>query len=229
MIIRNPPARRLAVLPWSRRRILLAATLALGLLPSLAYAAALPPPAALSSEDTLVLQRVAAYLNGIRTMTAHFTQYASNGVSTGSLWVSRPGRMRFEYNPPNPILLIADTFYVYYYDKSLNQMQQVGLKSTPAWLLLRDPISFGTDVVVTHFERGNNLVRVTVVERADPDMGTLTMVFSESPVLLRQWIIVDQQGKTTTVSLSDEQFGMALDPKLFQYQNPFAAARRDSN
>ena len=89
--------------------------------------------------------------------------------------------------------------------------------------MLRDPITF-SDLVVTRFERGANTLRVTVVEKAEPDNGSLTMVFSDHPLALRQWTIVDQQRKTTTVSLSNVQFGVALDPKLFVYQDPFAAS-----
>ena len=139
--------------------------------------------------------------------------------------MARPGRMRFEYDLPSPILLLADMFYVYYIDKELVQMSKVGLKSTPAWLLLRDPITF-SDLVVTRFERRRTRVRVTVVEKTEPDIGSLTMVFSDHPLALRQWSIVDQQRKTITVSLYDEQFGIALDPKLFVYQDPYAASRR---
>jgi outer membrane lipoprotein-sorting protein len=133
--------------------------------------------------------------------------------------------MRFEYDPPSPILLLADMFYVYYVDKQLVEMSKVGLKSTPAWLLLRDPVTF-SDLNVTRFERGANTLRIGVVEKAQPDSGSLTMVFSDRPLALRQWSIVDQQRKTTTVSLYDEQFGIALDPKLFVYQDPYAASRR---
>ena len=136
--------------------------------------------------------------------------------------MARPGRMRFEYDPPSPILLIADRFYVYYVDKQLAEMSKVGLKSTPAWFLLRDPISFD-DLIVTRFERGANGLAVTVVEPAEPDNGSLTMVFGSDPLALRQWTIVDQQRKTTTVSISDAQFGVALDPELFVYQDPFAS------
>jgi len=133
--------------------------------------------------------------------------------------------MRFEYDPPSPILLIADMSYVYYVDKELAEMSKVGLKSTPAWFLLREPISFD-DLVVTGFKRGANGLSVTVVEPADPDNGSLTMVFNSAPLELRQWTIVDQQHRTTTVSISDARFGMALDPELFVYQDPFAAGRR---
>lgn len=189
-------------------------------------ATAAPVPAVLTAQDTLQLQRIAAYLNGIRTMTARFQQIANNGAaSTGQLWVARPGRMRFEYQPPNPITLLADSVSVYYWDKQLNQTSKYELRSTPAWFFLRDPVSFGADVIVTRFEQAGAVSRVTVVESAQPDSGSLTLVFSENPLSLRQWIVVDQQAKTTTVSLSAVQFGMALDPTMFQYQYLFAPNR----
>ena len=210
------------------RRAVTVACLVLGAARLLAVADAAAPPvaAALTPQDNADLQRIAAYLSSIRTMYAKFQQVsAGGGNATGQLWMARPGRMRFEYDPPAQILLLADMFYVYYVDKELAQMSKVGLKSTPAWLLLRDPITF-SDLIVTRFERGANTIRLTVVEKAEPDNGSLTMVFSDNPLALRQWSIVDQQRKTTTVSLYDERFGMALDPKLFVYQDPYAASRR---
>ena len=193
--------------------------------PAINAFAAVPPAAPLTPQDTLELQRIAAYLNGIRTMTARFQQYAGNGISSGEVWVSRPGRMRFEYDAPTPITLLADSESVYYWDKGLNQMSKYELRSTPAWFFLRDPINFGADVIVTQFTHAAGLVRVTVVESARPDSGSLTLVFSENPIVLRQWTVVDQRGKTTTVNLSDLQFGVALDPRLFQYQSLFNPLR----
>ena len=191
-----------------------------------AVAATAPAAATLTPQDNADLQRIAAYLSSVRTMYAKFQQVSgSGGRATGQLWMARPGRMRFEYDPPSPILLLADMFYVYYVDKELVQMSKVGLKSTPAWLLLRDPITF-SDLIVTRFDRSANTIRLTVVEKAEPDSGSLTMVFSDNPLALRQWSIVDQQHNTTTVSLYDERFGVALDPKLFVYQDPYAAGRR---
>ena len=196
--------------------------------PTGAMAAPPPPPAALSPQDTAELQRIAAYLDGIHTMTARFEQAtASGGAASGYLWVSRPGKMRFQYNPPNELLLLADAFYIYSWDPDLKQMSKVGLKSTPAWFLLRQPISFTDGVVVTRFEHSGNTVRVTVVESAEPDAGSLTMVFTENPLVLRQWTVVDQQGKVTNVALSEVQYGMALDAKLFQYQDPYARKNDD--
>ncbi len=191
------------------------ATLLLFGAPREASAAALPPPAPLAAQDTAELQKMAAYLDGIHTMTARFSQATNGGAATGYFWVSRPGKMRFQYDPPNELLLLADAFYVYSWDPDLKQMSKVGLKSTPAWFLLREPISFTDGVVVTRFEHSGNTVRVTVVETAEPDAGSLTMVFTENPLTLRQWTVVDQRGKVTNVALSEVQYGMALDPKLF--------------
>lgn len=186
-----------------------------------------PTPAPLAPQDTLELQRIAAYLNGIRTMTAEFQQVANNGaLSTGRVWVKRPGRMRFEYNPPHPIILLADSNSMYYWDKELNQISKYELRSTPAWFFLRDPISFGSDVVVTRFDHLGPMVRVTVVESAQAASGSLTLVFTDTPLALRQWTVVDQQGRVTTVTLSGLQFGMALDPSLFQYQSLFSGSNR---
>src|SRR5208282_3970318 len=103
----------------------------------------------------------------------------------------------------SPFLLLADRFYVYYVDKQLVEMQKVGLTSTPAWLLLRDPITFD-DLIVTGFAHGSNLLQVTVVEKTHPDGGSLTMAFSDQPIALRQWTIVDAQRRTTTVTLGGE-------------------------
>jgi outer membrane lipoprotein-sorting protein len=218
------PARALAVL-----QACCALCAMLALLTAAPARAAAPAPAPLSPQDTLDLTRVAAYLNGIRTMTARFSQITGTGAhSTGRMWVARPGKMRFEYDPPNPITLLADSFYVYYWDKELQQVSKVGLKSTPAWFFLREPIDFGADVIVTQFSHLNHIIRIRVVQSAAPDDGSLTMFFSDDPLTLRQWTVVDQQGKTTTVTLSDLQYGMALDPNLFQYRDPNAGYHREN-
>ncbi|HJU19603.1 MAG TPA: outer membrane lipoprotein carrier protein LolA [Stellaceae bacterium] len=204
------------------RAAMRAAGLALMVTAAPALAAAAVPAATPNAQDVAELHDILAYLNSIHTMTARFTQISSSGrVASGRLWLERPGGMRIEYDPPSPVLLIADRFYVYYVDKDLAQVSQIGLKATPAWFLLRDPIRFGQGLALTGFNPGPDFVRVTVGERAHPDLGSLTMVFSRTPLRLRQWSVVDREGKTTRVTLSQEQFGMALDPNLFQYRNPY--------
>lgn len=199
------------------RDLALALAVLVWLLPGTAPAQNAPMPQRLTQPEYDELQRIALYLDGIHTMTASFRQAVSDGSSaSGHLWVQRPGKMRFQYDPPNPLLMFSDSFYVYYWDPELKEMSRVALKTTPAWFLLRQPITFSDDVMVTRFEHTGNTVRVTVVQTHAPTDGSLTMDFTENPLVLRQWTVVDQRGRATTVALGDLQFGMALGPDLFQ-------------
>jgi outer membrane lipoprotein-sorting protein len=154
-------------------------------------------------------------------MTARFTQYAEDGgIAEGRLYVKRPGHMRFEYDPPTPILLVADGTFVIYFDKSLEQTSYLPIGSTPAWFLLRDDIRLGGDVTVTGYEHTPGAIRVTLVKTKDPDAGAVTLTFSDRPLELKQWSIVDAQGKRTTVSLTDMRVGLPLDKQLFVFKEP---------
>ena len=179
--------------------------------------AADPAPAVLTEQDQAELQRIAGFLNNIHTMYARYRQVASGGTSTGQLWILRPGRMRFEYDPPSAVTLFADGTYIYLWDKQLNEVSKLPLMATPAWFLLRNHISFD-EVIVTGVEHGTDTIRVSVVQKDKPDAGSLTMTFTKNPLALTQWTVVDQEGKTTRVSLSDVQFGIPVDPKIFVYQ-----------
>jgi outer membrane lipoprotein-sorting protein len=203
-----------------RRFLLLAPVLAaLAAVPPAAAAA--PRPLTLSAEQQAELQKLAAYLNGIRTMTARFTQYSENGgLAEGQLYLERPGRMRFEYDPPSPILLVADGNFVIYFDKSLEQTSYLPIGSTPAWFLLRDNIRLGGDVSVIGYEHTPGAIRVTLVQTKEPDAGAVTLTFSDRPLELKQWSLVDAQGKRTTVALSDVKLGVPLDKKLFVFKEP---------
>jgi outer membrane lipoprotein-sorting protein len=179
-------------------------------------------PAPLSARDRADVQRVETYLNTVKSMSARFQQYAQNGeTAEGKVLLSRPGRMRFEYDPPSPILLIATGKLVIYVDNTLKHVTYLPTDSTPAWFLLRDRITLEGDVTVTNFERGPDALRITVVETSHPDNGSLTMTFSDHPLELKQWTVLDQQGKRTTVVLSDPHYNISLDPHLFMFVDPW--------
>jgi outer membrane lipoprotein-sorting protein len=198
------------------------------LVPLLAALAAAPPavaapprPLSLTAEQQAELQKLTDYLNGIRTMTARFTQYSENGgVAEGQLYLQRPGHMRFEYDPPTPILLVADGNFVIYFDKSLDQTSYLPISSTPAWFLLRNDIRLGGDVTVTGYEHKPGAIRVTLVQTKEPDAGAVTLTFSDRPLELKQWSLIDAQGKRTTVALGDVKLGVPLDKQLFVFKEP---------
>ncbi len=176
----------------------------------------------LTKADINDLVRLEASLNSIKTIRARFLQVSSSGDYTeGMLHLSRPGRMRIEYDPPNPILVIADGTNLIYVDRELEQASAIFLSLTPADILLKDNFSFiSKDILITGFQRSPGVLRMSIVKADDPLEGKLTLIFSDKPLELRKWSVADAQGITTTVSLLGPEFGLKLDPALFDYEMP---------
>jgi outer membrane lipoprotein-sorting protein len=180
-----------------------------------------PARAALSDQDRADIARIEAYLNSIRTLSARFMQVSdAGGTAEGQLFLSRPGKLRLEYDPPVPILLVASSGFLIHYDKQLKAVTHLPINSTPAGLLVREHIALSGDVTVKAVERGPGSLRVTVVQSKDPDAGRITLTFSERPFALSNWQVVDPQGNVTRVALIDPHVGMPLDPALFRFTDP---------
>lgn len=182
-----------------------------------AVGAAAPAAVALTPADQADLGRIETYLDGITTLKAGFEQTSQDGqTADGQVWLSRPGKMRFEYAPPVKMFIVSNGDYVAVDDQELKQVQFYPVDSTPAWFLLREGIKLSGDVTVTRFEHGPGTLRVTCVQTKSPDSGSITLTFSDGPLALRQWSVLDQQGRTTTVALSNPEQGVSLDARLFQ-------------
>ena len=167
------------------------------------------------------LRRVEDYLNGLETLQARFIQVSQRGqVAEGDLYLQRPGRVRFEYDPPVPILIVSSGLVLYYFDKELEQTTQVFVRTTPVGILVREKLSFADDVTVSHFARRAGIIRITVQRTGDPEEGAITLVFSDKPLMLRQWVVLDAQGQQTSVTLNNVRTGHPLDPALFRFDVP---------
>ena len=189
---------------------------------ALAGAAAAPAGPALSEADRADIARMEAYFNTLKTIQARFMQMSSEGsYAEGNFYLSRPGRMRIEYDPPVPVLIVSNKQTLVYYDKDLEQISYMGLDSTPAGILVGAEVSFSGKISVTGFERGANTLRVTLVQTEDPLAGSITLVVSDNPMVLRKWTVTDAQGVVTNVSLLGTRFGVALDPELFRFKKPW--------
>lgn len=192
------------------RRSLLVSTLAL--LPVRLMAAA--PQTA---QDKADIARVEAYLNGLKTLKAHFTQVTGDGqISEGTAWLERPGKMRFQYDPPAPFLLIAGHGVLTFNDSSLKQTSNISLSRTPLGILLADNVVLSGAVTVTSVQRLPGQLQVTLVRTETPGDGTLTLIFADQPLALRQWTVVDAQRRDTHVTLSNVQLGGSFNPVLFE-------------
>ncbi len=166
--------------------------------------------------------RIEEYLNSIRTMKARFLQVSSNGeYAEGDIRLSRPGKLRLDYAPPVPILILVTGSVVLYYDKELKQAQYIGTDQTPAAILVKDKIQLqGGDVTIAGYERDAEALRLTLVKTADPSAGSMTLVFSDRPLALRKWSVVDAQGLTTNIALMAAKFGAEIEPKTFEFEPP---------
>ena len=175
----------------------------------------------LSDQDRADLARIEAYMNAIDTVRARFLQVSSDGgVSEGNLYIDRPGNMRIDYDAPVPVVVVANGSWLIYVDTKLNQVTHIPLASTPAGILLNKDVRLSGDITVTAFSRQADALRVTLVRTKDPTDGSMTLVFSDRPMILRKWSVIDAPGIETTVSLLDTHFGEALKRSLFELALP---------
>jgi outer membrane lipoprotein-sorting protein len=178
--------------------------------------------AATSGADKADIERAEAYINSISTLQARFLQIAPNGAqSEGVAYLSRPGKLRLDYDPPVPIQIYGSEDLLIYYDSKLKQVSYLPIGSTPAAFLVRPNVVFdGKDVSVTRVQRQPGIVAISLVQAQDKKAGELTLVFSDNPFMLRQWRVTDAQGQVTTVSLFSARAGVTFDRDLFDFRDP---------
>lgn len=168
--------------------------------------AAPPPAAAVPTNPQAALARVNAYLNGIDTLTANFLQYSGDGrQATGSLYVKRPGQLRFQYNPPSTLEIVADGRSVAIRDKKLRTQDVYSIGQTPLKFLVQDRVDLARDVKVLDVRTAPSGVVEVIFEDSSTLGGTskVTLVYDAKANVLRQWIVVDPQGYETSVALQD--------------------------
>ena len=184
-------------------------------------AAAQVRPAQLSPQDVADVARVEAYLNSVRRLTARFLQVAPDGgLSRGQAWLVRPGRMRFQYDPPAPFLLVGGHGLLVFHDSQLKQTSNVPLDSTPLGLLLQDNLRLSGEITIVSFLRQPGQLQIGVVRTKSPQDGVLTLIFSDPPLQLRQWTVLDAQRHETRVTLSDIKLGGSYPSNLFEFVDP---------
>jgi len=167
--------------------------------------------------DKISINALSLYLDGLRTVEAKFTQINSDGsLSTGSLYIKRPGRIRFEYDPPNDALVLAAGGQLAIFDPNGNDVpESYPLSKTPLSLILADNINLSHESMVrTHQFDGTSTI-LTVQDPEHPERGRMALVFTGPNPQLRQWVIEDQNGEQTVVVLNDVTTDMLLNDNLF--------------
>ena len=174
-----------------------------------------------SPEQMAALQSLGSYFNTIRDIKGEFTQVGPRGnVSTGVFYISKPGRMRFEYAPPNPFVVIADGTWVTIKNNAKNKADQYPLSATPLRLVLADQVDLLKEADIKSVDVVNGLTTVVLEDKDRLVPGQLELVFDNKHNTLEQWVIVDGQGRRTTISLNNIEASNHPDPKLFVVELP---------
>ena len=198
--------------PFSRRAFLGLAFTALAFLPA-AAAKAIP----LSPEQEQAIDGISKFLNSFKTMQGEFTQVSPKGnLSRGVFYISKPGKMRFEYAPPNPFLIVSDGTWLTVKNVKKEKGDQFPLSQTPLRLVLSNKVDILNDTNILDFQDQDGIVSVTLEDKKNTlGSGQLTLVFDKTRNALQQWVVIDGKGRRTTVTLENAVAGVETDPKLF--------------
>jgi len=166
--------------------------------------------------DEIPLSDLSNYLNGIDTAEASFTQISEDGaIATGTLWLHRPGRMRFEYDEGDLLVMAGGGQVAIFDGRSNTRPEQYPLRRTPLNLILGENIDLDTSGMILAHEGDETSTRVVAQDPEEPEIGTITLVFTGDPVELRQWIVTDSTGFETTVILGGLQEGTDIPSRYF--------------
>ena len=176
--------------------------------------------------DREEVKRIEAYLESMTTLRANFLQANADGtLDSGIMWLWRPGLVRIEYAPPTEVLMVATGNWLVYFDAELDQVSHIPADSGPFRFLLDEEVRFGEGVEVRELARGSGLLKLTLADAEDPGAGSVTLVFDETPMTLRQWEVRDAQGFLTIVTLTDAVVGENFDRDWFYF--PASARKPD--
>ena len=195
---------------------------------SLALAPVLAPLFALvmafpALAEKISLNEISRYLNGLKTAQAEFTQVNGDGsISTGTVFIHRPNRVRFEYKGDKTLVLASAGQVAVFDGKSRSGPQQYPLSKTPLSLILAPNVNLGQARMVTGYAEKKNTTVVTAQDPQHPEYGNIQMVFSANPTQLRQWVVTDDAGTRTTVILGDMKTGVSFPPSKFAIESELA-------
>ena len=169
------------------------------------------------AEWPVILSQMRSALSSARTAQGNFVQTNADGsVTTGTFALNRPGRMRFDYDDPTPILIVSNGTTVAMEDSELETVDRVPIGSTPLGLILSTDLGFDDDVDVLNVMRNEDRVGVRVSDATGELEGTLTMVFDAQNYDLLGWLAIDGNLQTTVVDLVDVETNVRVDPRLFR-------------
>ncbi len=190
-------------------------------------APAMAAASSLSPDDQALVDKATAYLQGLKSVTGRFVQNSFNGsTSTGAFYMQRPGKARFQYDPPAEMVVVSDGYNVSVVDSRLKTHNQYPLGRTPLVILLAREVRLDRGVVVSQVDRTADGFSITARDGRKEAAGRITLDFGQDPIALRGWSVIDAQGRQTRVTLGVLTPVSDLDPNLFVIQDDRARSGR---
>jgi outer membrane lipoprotein-sorting protein len=169
-----------------------------------------------TAEQQAALDRISAYLNGFHSIKSGFIQLGPEGqLDQGEFLLEKPGKLRFEFNPPNPTLIVATGGKIYVKNSKLNTVESYDVSDVPLDLLLNDKVNLKANSAITGIDILNDQLVVHARTSTNRQQGNIALVFSSPQIELRQWSVKDNQGGTTMVALHNPQMDVPMDEALF--------------
>ena len=173
------------------------------------------------------LARIDAALNATASFSGRFAQYGSDGsFSQGQIYLKRPGKIRFEYDAPAPLLMVSDGVTLTQLDRELETQDRVPLKATPLAFFLSENVHLEEDVEVVALQKTPSGIHVSAKDGSGKIDGVITMVFDPVTYKLSEWIVADGFGAKTRIILSDLKYNERLNPRLFILRDDRRERRR---
>ncbi|MCP5083814.1 MAG: hypothetical protein GY948_19175 [Alphaproteobacteria bacterium] len=200
------------------------------------YSTLVAPPATaatdakLSSKNVEQINKVSGFFNGFKTLTGQFVQVGPRGnISNGTFYISKPGKMRFEYNPPSPYLIVSDGTWVVIMNRKNKRTDHYPLSSTPLQLVLSKNVDLMKQARILGVKTEDGSIKLTLAAKNKAVPGKLTLTYSEERSEIQEWAVIDGEGRRTTISLSEMSSGGNHAASLFKVKRPKKQRERGEN
>jgi len=181
------------------------------------------PPSIIAGEAREdILSKIEYSLNKVRSLKATFIQRGPEGnVDEGTIFLERPGKIRFEYTNGNPILVVSDGDMLSFVDYEVKQVSRWPIDKTPLTILVDDQIDLkDKDIEIPEIIRFAGLIKISILQPDQQDQGHITLIFEESTMELKSWEVIDVQGYTTRIALLNPEYNVTVGEDRFTFEDP---------
>ena len=171
-----------------------------------------------TAQDRTDIRRIEAYLNNFKSLRSNFIQVSSDQYSEGVIYIERPNKLRLKYTNPSHIQVYSSGFWLTYIDKELEAIWHVPIRSTAASLFVRENIKLSGDVFLQRVNREPGVISIVLRQTENQSSGSLELIFTDNPLMLRKWNILDGDGIATSVTLLSAEFDITIPSSTFSFE-----------